>query len=220
MKRSGGSVAGLVLTVAIATLAAGCGWHKNLTFQSPTGRYAIEIWQTGLASEYGTRVVLVSGESRTSVFEDRREPIIYFFHVYWSQDEGKVAVVATGFSIWQIAADTTIGKKIPFEPLRAAVGQSLRQMYNIPSSVGDPVGEVGLSDYQFLVRCLHPEFQPTYSTLDIKTLNCPAKRDPRLVVYRAASRKLCKSASSTAGSPGATWFSRPSFIHCSSRPTR
>lgn len=76
--------------------AMGCGWQKTMTFPSPSRKSAIEVLQTRVANEFGFRIELVSANRRTELHRIKREAIIYFVHVYWSPDEKKVGVLATG----------------------------------------------------------------------------------------------------------------------------
>src|SRR5882724_12065919 len=101
---------GLAATLLLCGLVGGCGWKKAVVFSSPTGRASIEIWQPPIDNSLGTRVELVSANRRTLLFENRRDAVVYFLHVYWSPDETRVGVLATGGNIWYIAFDTKTAK--------------------------------------------------------------------------------------------------------------
>src|SRR5436305_526697 len=84
----------LILRLIIA--AAGCGWHETMRFASPSRRAAVEIFQRPIANEFGIKVQFVSGNRRFTLYERRRETLVYFVHVYWSSDETRVGVLGTG----------------------------------------------------------------------------------------------------------------------------
>ena len=149
------------LILLLSFVTQGCGWQKTMTFPSPSRKAAIEIWQTGIANEYGTRVKLVTGHRSIIVFENRRDAIVYFVHVYWSPDESKVGVLATGMSIWNVAFDVRKGRPVPFEDVRKGFGESIREIYSVPPGK-DPINWAASSDAHSEFFKLHPEVRLSY----------------------------------------------------------
>jgi hypothetical protein len=148
-------------TLLIPLFAAGCGWQHTMTFPSPSRKAAIEIWQKGIDNSWGARVELVTAKSRTVLYRAPRESYIYFVHVYWSSDESKVGVLATGLTIFRVACDTGTGASIPFEDIRQDVGKSIRATYHVP--VGeDPIQWAAMADAQVEFSKAHPEIKLTY----------------------------------------------------------
>jgi hypothetical protein len=150
-----------VLILLIALTIQSCGWEKTIRFSSPSGRESLEIWQTRLDNSWGFRIVLVSDGKWTTLFESRRDAVMYFFHVYWSPDEARVAVVATGFNIWHLAWDTRSKKPVPFEEIRNAVGKSIKDLYHVPLGE-DPIQWSALNEAQAAFVKIHPEIHLTY----------------------------------------------------------
>ena len=152
-------VATLPPLLAIA-LAGGCGWRETMHFESPSGKAVVEIMQTRVANEWGIRVRLLAEEKARVLYERHGETLIYFVHVYWSPDESKVAVLATGSLIFKVAFDLRNDKRLPFEDLRSAVGDSIRKAYHLPVDK-DPIYWAA-SDGQFAFWKLHPEIKVSY----------------------------------------------------------
>lgn len=144
-----------------AVLLQGCAWQKTMTFPSPSRRAAVEIWQTRFANEWGTRVVLATARGRTTVFENRREAIVYLVHVYWSPDEKEFGILSTGANIWYFACNAETGKQIPFEQIRNPLAQSIKAMYQVPHGK-DPISWAASADAQAAFFRLHPEIRLTY----------------------------------------------------------
>ena len=67
-----------------------------------------------------------------TVFENHKEAIVYFVHVYWSPDETEFGVVSTGLNIWYFGCDARTGREIPFERIRNGLAQSIRASYQVP----------------------------------------------------------------------------------------
>src|SRR6185295_18656307 len=126
----------LILLLIIA--AAGCGWHKTMTFASPSRRADVEILQRPIANEFGIKVQFVSGNRRLTLYERRRETLVYFVHVYWSTDETRVGVLGAGTQGFGIALNVRSGKEIPFEQIREEIGASIAKAYNVPQGE-DPI---------------------------------------------------------------------------------
>src|SRR5690242_13305143 len=96
LRRAVGVLKWMLLLVGLITF--GCGWRTTMRFQSPSGRYAVEVLQTRIANEYGFRAVLRTNGASYQLCDIRREAIIYFVHVAWSQSESQVGVIASGFN--------------------------------------------------------------------------------------------------------------------------
>jgi len=155
------SLSKLILIIALSATTIGCTWKKTMAFKSPSGRCSVEIWQTRIANEWGTRVRLVSPTRSTFVFENRREAIVYFVHVYWSPDESKAGVITAGTNGWELAYDVQTGKEIPFETIREDIAASIRKTYQVPTG-DDPIRWAGSADAQNDFFRLHPEIRLSY----------------------------------------------------------
>jgi len=132
-----------------------------MSFRSPSGGKAIEIWQTAVDNSWGARVELVAAGKETVLYKVPREALIYFVHVYWSPDEARVGVVVTGFTILHLACDTKTGELIPFAQIQADVGKSLERTYRIPPGE-DPIQWAAMADAQIEFFRLHPEVRLSY----------------------------------------------------------
>lgn len=151
----------LGVLVAVALIGQGCGWKRTMRFPSPSGRSAIEVWQTQFANELGTRIRLVTPDRSVFVFENRREAHVYFVHVYWSEDETRAGVIATGANIWQVALDAVTGKQIPFGQIRESFAASLRKTYEVPTGE-DPIEWAASADAQNQFFRRHSDIKLSY----------------------------------------------------------
>ena len=149
------------LVLLWSVLIQGCGFEKTMTFPSPSRKAAIEIWQYRFENFWGARVELVNARGRTVLDKRDRETGLYFVHVYWSPDETKVGVLATGFNFFHVAFDISAGKSIPFEDIRKDLGRSIQETYHVPHGE-DPIGWAALSEAQGEFFKLHPEIRLTY----------------------------------------------------------
>ena len=151
-----------LLALFAAVFMTGCGWQHTMTFRSPSGKRAIEIWQRGIDNSWGARVELVT-PARTAVLDQLdRDTYIYFVHVYWSPDESRIGVVGTGFAIFHLACDTTTGREVPFEEVRKQVAESIRTTYHLSPDVEDPIQWAAMSGAGFEFFKRHPEIKVTY----------------------------------------------------------
>ncbi len=150
-----------VSAIVVLALTSSCGWKKTMTFQSPSGKSAIEIWQSRLANEWGLRVLFVSRQGRTELYEKRGEVIVNFVHVYWSSDESKVGVYATGLANFGLAFDSSRDAKMPFKEIREQLGESIRNTYHL-SKEKDPFVWAELNDATSAFYRLHPEIRLSY----------------------------------------------------------
>ena len=146
----------------IALVIPGCGWQHTMTFRSPSGKRAIEIWQKGIDNSWGARVELVTPTGRTVLDRVPRDSYIYFVHVYWSPDETRVGVVGTGFAYFHLACNTATGTQIPFEHIREEMAQSIRATYHLPAAEDDPIQWAAMSEAGIEFFRRHPEIKVTY----------------------------------------------------------
>jgi hypothetical protein len=147
--------------LALCVLLQSCLWQRTMTFPSPSHRARIEIWQTRLDNHWGTQVRLVSPQRRAVVFENRTEAWVYFVHVYWSSEEARVGVMASGGNIWRLAFDVDSGKEVPFDSIRDEFARSIRQTYRVPPDQ-DPIQWAAMSEAQGAFFRLHPEIHLSY----------------------------------------------------------
>lgn len=147
-----------VVTLCLFTHA--CGWERTMAFPSPSRTSFIEIWQRESGIHPHARVELVTGNRRTVLYTQPTEAFIYFVHVYWSKDETRVGVLATGMVNIDVAANARTGSSIPFDQIRTEFAQSLRDTYNIPSGELDPIAWAAMSEAQHAFSRLHPEIRP------------------------------------------------------------
>jgi hypothetical protein len=96
-----------------------------------------------------------------TILENRKEATLYFVHVYWSPDESKVAVLGTGFNIWNCAWDVTANRPIPFTAIKADFGRSIKSAYGLAGD-RDPIAWAASSDAQAAFFRLHPEIKLSY----------------------------------------------------------
>jgi hypothetical protein len=151
----------VLVAVLLSTFTSGCGWRRTMIFPSPSKKAAIEVWQRPIANEWGAQVELVTARRRSVLDKITREAFIYFVHVYWSADETKVGVLATGFNFCRVAYDIRNDKLLPFDQIRAELGRSISRMYRVPSGE-DPVEWAATADAQAEFFKLHPEIRLSY----------------------------------------------------------
>lgn len=132
-----------------------------MTFASPSHRGAVEIWQTGTANDFGTRVVLVFDERRKVVFENRRDAYVSFVHVYWPADERRVGVLLSGLNYFTLAWDTRSAQPISFDSIRDDFARSIESSYNVPKEL-DPFKWSGEPQAQDAFFARHPEIHLSY----------------------------------------------------------
>lgn len=151
----------LPFALLFCMIMQGCGFEKTMTFSSPSGRAAVEVWQSRFDNFQRARVDLIVNHRRTNIYSQSREAGIYFVHVYWSTDEAKVGVVATGFAYFNIAADVTTGQALPFDLIRNDVARSIRAEYQVPNNL-DPIkwAAENSAHEEFFNR--HPEIHVSY----------------------------------------------------------
>jgi len=154
-------LAKLPCVLLFAVLAVGCAWQKTMAFPSPSRKASVEIWQTRFANEWGTRVLLVTSQGRKTVFQNRREAIVYFVQVYWSPDETEFGILSTGMNIWFFGCDARTGKEIPFDRVRQGLAQAISETYHVPHGE-DPIGWAATSNAHVAFFRLHPEVRLTY----------------------------------------------------------
>ena len=130
-----------------------------MRFPSPSGRAAVEIWQERFDNSMGSSVELVIPEKRVVLDSLDRETAFYFVHVYWSPDEMKVGILATGSNGVRVAANVKTGKPLAFGEIQKEFDQSLRKTYHVPEWEDDPVTWANNSHMFFR---LHPEIKLTY----------------------------------------------------------
>jgi hypothetical protein len=158
---NGGDIA-LRLTIAFLSLATlSCGLQKTMTFKSPSGSMAIEVWQTRIDNTWGTRIDLLTASGRQKLLDNTREAHVSFVHVYWTPDERIVAVVVTGANQFHIAAATATGVGVPFASVRNQVARSISETYHLPPNV-DAIGWSSMADAQAEFFRIHPEIKVTY----------------------------------------------------------
>ncbi len=132
-----------------------------MVFSSPTKRVAVEIWQTRIESSMGMRIELVSGQRRFVVYRSPNEALAYFVHVYWSADETKVGVIATGNGLWELAFDVGTGTPISFSEIRDGLARSIGETYHLVGT-HDPVAWASSTEAQSRFFELHPEIHVSY----------------------------------------------------------
>jgi hypothetical protein len=152
-------VAPIVLLFLLAML--GCGWRRTMQFPSPSGTRTVEVLQTRLDNSWGARVELVTPTERFTLYRLHKEAFVSFVHVYWSPGEAKVAVLATGFAMFNLAVDTRTGEPAAFDDLRQGLAQSIKQAYAVPPGE-DPISWAASSQAQLAFRRLHPEIKLSY----------------------------------------------------------
>jgi hypothetical protein len=140
----------------------GCRTYEQIMrFPSPSGSAVLEVWQTKLANELGARAVLVAAGTRRTVWQSpSTENLIYFVHVYWTPDEKQIAMFGSGGLIWEEAFDVMSGQSIPFAQFREAMGEAIRNEYQLEADV-DPF-HWGAESYRPF-RQRHPETDLSYS---------------------------------------------------------
>ena len=77
---------------------------------------------------------------RYTSYQSPNEALAYFVHVYWSADESKVGVVATGSGLWELAFDARTGKPTPFIEIRDGMNRSIAELL---SQLLDEIGVEG-----------------------------------------------------------------------------
>ncbi len=146
-------------------LLTSCGYHRTMSFPSPSRRHTIEIWMPVLADEWDARIELVSRTNKKSLHEYRREALIYFVHVYWSPDESVVGVMTAGASTSRGAWDTGSGRPVAFQSIESAFRRSIVEKYHVPldrDALEWAAGEMEARDAFFK---LHPEIRVSYRKL-------------------------------------------------------
>ena len=151
----------LALLLMLSIFTECCGWRRTMTFESPSHSSAVEIWQTGIANDFGTRVALVVDGRRTFVFENRRDALVSFVHVYWSPEERQASVLLSGLNYFVLAWDLRSGRPIPFESLRNDFARSIETTYRVPKGV-DPFKWTGEAEAQKAFFALHPDIHLSY----------------------------------------------------------
>jgi hypothetical protein len=121
-----------------------------MVFSSPTKRVAVEIWQTRIESSMGMRM-----------YRSPNEALAYFVHVYWSADETKVGVIATGNGLWELAFDVGTGTPISFSEIRDGLARSIGETYHFVGT-HDPVAWASSTEAQSRFFELHPEIHVSY----------------------------------------------------------
>ena len=132
-----------------------------MAFRSPSGTSAVEIWQTKLDNSLHMRVELVKGTQRRQLYQSPNDAYVRFVHVYWSPDEAKVGILASGLGVWPIAFNINTGSVIPFSEVQDELVKSVRQTYRLPPDE-DPLKwsvspEAGIAFFQ-----RHPEVHVDY----------------------------------------------------------
>ncbi len=102
-----------------------------MDFPSPSGKSAVEMWQTRIDNSFHMRADLVSGARRVALYTSPNDAVVTFVHVYWSPDEAKVGILASGVGIWDLAFDTRTGAAVPFDQIRDSLFNSIRQTYRL-----------------------------------------------------------------------------------------
>jgi hypothetical protein len=151
----------LCLLASISVFSVSCGWQKTMAFPSPSGKATVEVWQTRFANERGTKIELVTLNRVTELDRINRKAIIYFVHVYWSPDEKRVAVLATGYNFSRVAYDLQTNKPIPFEQVQKELGASIAVTYHVPRGE-DPIQWAALADAGVAFSKHHPEINLSY----------------------------------------------------------
>jgi|WetSurMetagenome_2_1015567.scaffolds.fasta_scaffold149806_2 hypothetical protein len=150
-----------LFAVVLPLLLGGCGWVKTMQFPSPSGKAAIEIWQTGLDNGMGARVELVTAQRRTLLVEVPDDSFIHFAHAYWSPGETKVGIFCSGSVLIRAAARVATGSAIPFGQIRDELAQSIRDTYQRPAGE-DPFNWSADSSAVRQFFKLHPEIRVSY----------------------------------------------------------
>jgi hypothetical protein len=132
-----------------------------MSFPSPSRNAAIEIWQTRIANERGFQVEFVSDRQKVVLDKITREAIIYLVHVYWSPDEARVGVFASGANFCKVAYDIRARKVIPFAEVQDDMAKSISETYHVPKDE-DPIGWASGAMAQSEFFRLHPEIRLTY----------------------------------------------------------
>jgi len=145
----------------VLMVGQGCGWRKAMSFPSPSRQSMVEIWQTRVANQLGTRVQLVSEGNPTVLYETPGKALIYFIHVVWSPDERRVAIVGSGDIRFELAYDLPRRVSIPFDALRQQVADSIAMTYHVPEEQ-DPIQWAASNRAHLAFLKLHPEFRPKY----------------------------------------------------------
>jgi hypothetical protein len=86
---------------------------------------------------------------------------VRFVHVYWSPDEARVGILASGLGIWELAFDTKTGKVIPFDQVQNGLVSSIRQSYQLPPNE-DPLRWSVLPEAGTAFFKRHPEVHVDY----------------------------------------------------------
>ena len=132
-----------------------------MRFLSPSGRYTVEVLQTRIANEYGFGAILRSNRASYQLCDIRREAIIYFVHVAWSQNESRVGIVASGVNHCQTGFDLESSQLIQFSKVQDIVAASIRSQYSVPSEQNAIDWAMG-SAAGIAFKKAHPEIQLTY----------------------------------------------------------
>jgi hypothetical protein len=116
----------------------GCGWKKEISFPSPSGRYNLEVYQPHFFRPANLRLDLVTDAGRRrAIYQLDHEIFLSFLYTYWSPKEDIVAVLACGSGIVRFAYDRRQGKAIAFDTVAVDVKKSLLGAYALPSGVRD-----------------------------------------------------------------------------------
>ena len=151
----------LFAAVLLPLLLGGCGWVRTMTFPSPSGKAAIEIWQTGLDNGMGARVELVTARRRTLLVHVPDDSFINFAHAYWSPGETNVGIFCSGSVFIRAAARIETGGAIPFGQIRDELAQSIRDTYHRPAGE-DPFNWSTSSEAVRQFYKFHPEVRVSY----------------------------------------------------------
>jgi hypothetical protein len=150
---------GMTTAVAAAILLSGCAYKRTMRFPSPSGRAAVEIWQTALDRTFATQIRFVRPDNNVSLLLDRRaENDLQFVQVYWSSDETKAGIATAGLNMYAtLAVDVANGSVIPFDAVKAPLADLIAKTYGSPPNGEDPLRWVATYDAATAFKRLHPE---------------------------------------------------------------
>lgn len=133
-----------------------------MRFPSPSGRYVVEVMQARIANEYGFRAILRNNGASYSLCDIRRDAIIYFVDVAWSQRESRVGIVASGMNYCRTGFDLESRQLTRFSEVQEIVAASIRSQYSVPS--GQDAIEWAMGSYAGIAfKKAHPEIHLTYT---------------------------------------------------------
>lgn len=149
------------LVLILCLFLTGCGWQKKISFQAPDGQQQVLILQPWPENSWGFRIDLANRGERHTVYSHKGESFINFIHVYWSDDSGLFAVLATGSTCIKFAYDIQQHREIAFERMKEAMAASIRAEYHLDRDKRgdriDPIDWAWSYPAHLVFSRLHPE---------------------------------------------------------------